>query len=150
MTKGEALKKLQAIKAYMTSGNPIWSVEPIGEAFDMAIEALTAKESCVLNQFGECSYSETGCSDCEIKEKIRKALEQSQWIPISDREPDTAAHVLVTAKWSEDDYEVFETDYWVVKHGANDPNWLYQAVCKKEIDHITAWQRMPEPYKGGE
>lgn len=40
MTKEEALKKLQAIKSYMTSGNPMWSVEPIGEAMDMAIEAL--------------------------------------------------------------------------------------------------------------
>lgn len=43
MTKEEALKLMQAVKSYMTSGNPIWSVEPIGEAFDMAIEALQAK-----------------------------------------------------------------------------------------------------------
>lgn len=113
MTKEEALKLMQAIKSYMTSGNPMWSVEPIGEAMDMAIEAL----------------------------------EQSQWIPIS-KEPDTASHVLVTAKWGEDDYEVFETDYWVVKHGANDPTWKYQAENKRELDHITAWQHMPEPWKG--
>lgn len=44
MTNGEALKKMQAIKAYMTSGNPIWSVTEIGEAFDMAIEALDRTE----------------------------------------------------------------------------------------------------------
>lgn len=40
MTKEEALKLMQAVKSYMTSGNPMWSVEPIGEAMDMAIEAL--------------------------------------------------------------------------------------------------------------
>lgn len=45
MTKDEALKKLQAVKAYMTSGNPIWDVKEIAEAFDMAIEALSASET---------------------------------------------------------------------------------------------------------
>ena len=45
MTKGEALKKMQAVKAYMTSENPIWSVTEMGEAFDMAIEALTSAQS---------------------------------------------------------------------------------------------------------
>ena len=44
MTKGEALKKMQAVKAYMTSGNPIWGVTEMGEAFDMAIEALTSAQ----------------------------------------------------------------------------------------------------------
>ena len=44
MTKREALKKMQAVKAYMTSGNPIWSVTEMGEAFDMAIEALTSAQ----------------------------------------------------------------------------------------------------------
>ena len=43
MTKDEALKKMQAVKSYMTSGNPIWSVTEMGEAFDMAIEALSAQ-----------------------------------------------------------------------------------------------------------
>ena len=43
MTKEEAIKLMQAVKVYMISGNPIWSVEPIGEAFDVAIEALKQK-----------------------------------------------------------------------------------------------------------
>ena len=29
---------------------------------------------CVLKEFGNCSYSETGCSDCKVKAKIRNAL----------------------------------------------------------------------------
>lgn len=39
--------------------------------------------NCVLTMFGKCSYNETGCSDCEIKDKIRKALSerpQGEWI----------------------------------------------------------------------
>lgn len=38
--------------------------------------------NCVLTMFGECSYNKTGCHDCEIKVKIRKALEerpQGEW-----------------------------------------------------------------------
>ena len=44
--------------------------------------------NCVLTMFGKCSYNKTGCSDCEIKEKIRKALEnepkKGKWIDHSD------------------------------------------------------------------
>lgn len=29
---------------------------------------------CILTEFGDCSYNETGCSGCMIKEKIRTAL----------------------------------------------------------------------------
>lgn len=29
---------------------------------------------CVLKQFGECTYTDTGCSDCKVKQKIRVAL----------------------------------------------------------------------------
>ena len=32
--------------------------------------------NCVLTMFGKCSYNKTGCSDCEIKDKIRKALKE--------------------------------------------------------------------------
>lgn len=32
--------------------------------------------NCVLTMFGKCSYNKTGCSDCEIKDKIRKALSE--------------------------------------------------------------------------
>ncbi len=39
--------------------------------------------NCVLTMFGSCSYNETGCSDCEVKSKIRKALNdrpQGTWM----------------------------------------------------------------------
>ena len=34
---------------------------------------------CSLKQFGECSYNETGCSDCFIKERIRRALDEKAY-----------------------------------------------------------------------
>ena len=44
MTKAEALQKIKAVKAYMTSGNPIWDTAEMAEAFDIAIEALSAAD----------------------------------------------------------------------------------------------------------
>lgn len=71
MTRDEALKKMQAVKSYMTSGNPIWSVTEIGEAFDMAIEALeqperkTGKWIWHWDKFDIDTASEAECSRCK-------------------------------------------------------------------------------------
>lgn len=46
-------------------------------ALDIAIEAVNEignYGNCVLTMFGDCSYEETGCSDCKIIEKIGEAL----------------------------------------------------------------------------
>ena len=40
MTKEEAIKKINAIKKYLTAGNPIWDVREIDEVLNMAIKAL--------------------------------------------------------------------------------------------------------------
>ena len=45
---------------------------------------MTNEDNCVLTMFGECSYKETGCSDCKIIDKIGKALKnerpKGEWI----------------------------------------------------------------------
>ena len=40
------------------------------------VEVPENEVNCVLTMFGKCSYNETGCSDCAIKDKIRKALSE--------------------------------------------------------------------------
>ena len=42
MTREEAIERIKSYKRYLMGGNPIWSVEEVAEAFDMAIEALSA------------------------------------------------------------------------------------------------------------
>lgn len=44
MTRSEAIDMLRQICSYLTAGNPVWRTEPIREACEMAIEALTEKE----------------------------------------------------------------------------------------------------------
>lgn len=51
------------------------------------VEIPENEVNCVLTMFGKCSYNETGCSDCEIKDKIRKALNerpQGEWVKVID------------------------------------------------------------------
>ena len=61
------------------------------------------------------------------------------WIPITERKPDTAKHILVTLKWEEDDYEVTELDYGV------------DVACGSRFaKYVTAWMPLPEPYKEAE
>ena len=43
MTREDAIGKINAIKKYLTAGNPIWYVREIDEALNMAIEALKQK-----------------------------------------------------------------------------------------------------------
>lgn len=42
------------------------------------------EHNCMMMIFGECSYAETGCGDCAVVEKVRKALSadrpQGEWI----------------------------------------------------------------------
>jgi len=53
---------------------------------------------CALKEFGDCSYSETGCSDCTVKAKIRNTQKYKEESPeeiaadmasISPFEPET-------------------------------------------------------------
>lgn len=83
MTKGEALKKMQAVKSYMTSGNPIWSVTEIGEAFDMAIEALEQPE---VIRCTECKHYRE--YDSEYVENAVVVQCMADRYPISETIPD--------------------------------------------------------------
>ena len=40
MTKKEAINMCMEVRHYLTQGNPIWDKDKVGEALDMAIEAL--------------------------------------------------------------------------------------------------------------
>ena len=40
----------------------------------MDLPSAQPETDCAFKEFGNCSYSETGCSDCKVKAKIRNAL----------------------------------------------------------------------------
>lgn len=47
MDRIEAMTLMQQIKNYLTAGNPVWDVDEISEALDIAIEALRNEINCV-------------------------------------------------------------------------------------------------------
>lgn len=72
MTNEEAIKRLTILTDY--------EYDEDLEALEMGIKALKETDNhgnCDLTMFGDCSYKETGCSDCKIKEKIREALKKA-------------------------------------------------------------------------
>lgn len=70
MTKSEAINVLQL-------NTPFVANKEVNEAVEMAIKALECKYDCEIKHLtNECSYSETGCSDCRGKLKIKEALEK--------------------------------------------------------------------------
>ena len=68
----------------------------------------------------------------EFNKIMRKLDTIPQWIPCSERLPETSEHVLATLKYSEDDLEVCEVDWFI------DTNLAQKAV---------AWMPLPEPYR---
>ena len=61
-----------------------WCPQCQREEFEEAIKAVPSADrpseviygnehNCIMTIFGECSYAETGCGDCAVVEKVRKA-----------------------------------------------------------------------------
>ena len=103
--------------------------------------------NCVLTMFGKCSYNETGCSDCEIKDKIRKALSerpQGKWIPVDERLPEERGMYLVTEKEFAIDDRNHRGKFKVKTEQVefHDGKWN-----RAKFYEVVAWQPLPEPYK---
>lgn len=97
MTHKEAVDDLNTIKEFFEQESGAYPV-----SLEYAIKVLknelsTGRPSeviygnehnCIMTMFGECSYAETGCGDCAVVEKVRKALSagiaQGEWIDRSD------------------------------------------------------------------
>ena len=99
------------------------------------------EHNCIMTIFGECSYAETGCGDCAVVEKVRKALSADrpqEWIPCSERLPKIGEKVLASTKKT-----VFTQ---VFKGYHSDPKrWVWENNRVKEIE---AWQPLPKPWEG--
>ena len=96
--------------------------------------------NCIMTIFGECSYAETGCGDCAVVEKVRKALSAErpqEWIPCSERLPKKYEQVLCCNK----DGRVFSTALTYVH-----PEYKYWYFGKHRS--VIAWMPLPKPWKG--
>lgn len=69
-----------------------------------------------------------------------KALEQTRWIPVSEKMPPIAQRVLVSAT----NGEVFIARYHSFDKWTFEPTGISYAYKK---DSIVAWMPLPQPYK---
>lgn len=79
------------------------------------------------------------------KTKAIKALEQTRWIPCSERLPEENGQYLITVKYKpEADYENIYAE-----HGEwTDGQWdMFCFGHCGEVEDIIAWMPLPEPYK---
>ncbi len=93
-------------------------------------------------------------------------LEQTKWIPVSERLPENTDPVNIT--WVNHDPESYYADikdkpFTATGHYCNGRWWWYSVTCQDYLDEyghwdidamddaieVIAWMPLPEPYKGG-
>ena len=75
-------------------------------------------------------------NDLEMDEEIKSALEETKWIPCSERMPEDNTDVIVCFYSG----TVTEMRYW--------GNGIFQGIYEHTAKTIVAWMPLPEPYKG--
>ena len=82
ISKSDAIDALFELYEYQRYIDPTEAADRVRQGVYLAekkIEQLpSVQPDCALKEFGDCSYSETGCSDCKIKNRIRTALNVAQ------------------------------------------------------------------------
>ena len=74
ISRRDAIDAIEKAKMAQTPDGEIFVAKYNAEMNIQLLPSIQPESDCVLKEFGDCSYSETGCSDCAIKEKIRNAL----------------------------------------------------------------------------
>ena len=131
------------------------------------------EHNCMMTIFGECSYAETGCGDCAVVEKVRKALSADrpqEWIPCSERLPETdntnkinEFDVLLAVrpkKHPEETPQVYigklrpvkgddgSGNFWGVKIAPCE--WTIWGWSYFQEPEVLAWMPLPKPWKGAD
>lgn len=100
------------------------------------------KEEAIKTLKGEawvcCAEKWNEALEIAIEALEQEPEQESEWTLISEQEPTTASHVLVSTT----DGVVCEVDYAVMKHDAFE-NTLIQIF----LESIVAWMPLPKPYK---
>ena len=132
MTKDEAIDWIKNICAYLTSGNPIWRNEPIIEACNMAIKALS-------EDIPQWIPVKTRPMDAEerayFEEHTGTEFNDEDAVMFDCEMPDDGQDILVTYKSGYVGTDTCDCDDFMGLEGNGD--W----------DGIVAWMPYPKPWK---
>ena len=87
-------------------------------------------------------YENTGLSPEEVKELRRQ---QDKWIPVGERLPEEDERVIISTK-----NEVVKEGAYTERYGYAMRKGFFTENCFEDLQGVTAWQPLPEPYKGGQ
>ena len=110
----------------------------------------TEKAIEILSGFGIINRYCT--EDAEALDMAIKALEQTRWIPVSERLPEDGDTYLVTIEYNGEVIGVDVASYSQVD-GYIDKHWETFNDWKEDDDscyHVTAWMPLPEGYNAEE
>lgn len=78
ISRRDAIGAIEKAKMAQTPDGEIYVAKYNAEMNIQLLPSVQPEPDCSLKEFGDCSYSETGCSDCKIKNRIRTALNVAQ------------------------------------------------------------------------
>lgn len=114
------------------------------EALNMATQALTDFPAMLEQYLGENDLKIIGN---DVWEETKAKAEQTEWISVKDRLPESRELVLVTVYWHER-YQVMIASYF-----GNGEWWCVPwNNCGEHMQMLKpiAWMPLPSPYKGDE
>lgn len=84
---------------------------------------------------------EEGYKQGRYDEKVETEMSLPKWIPVSERLPNVGEDVLMSIH-----------DMYVAEGCMRDDGdwWQFRWSAIQPKEYITAWQPLPEPYKGGD
>ena len=121
---------------------------------------LISRQALIERLFGNASEKELEGLFCEASYVLRIINKQppaDKWIPVAEKLPSKEdiylcflnTGTMETLRFTTDLYEVDKYDFYEHRGKAGfyayDSEWGYS-----EVDYITAWAELPEPYKGVE
>lgn len=85
----------------------------------------------------KANYPSGGYEDlCKALDMAIKALEDSRWIPVTERLPEEDGDYLVTTS------SFYGTTIFVTTRNFSDGEWTYDRA-------VTAWAELPKPFEEG-
>ena len=104
---------------------------------DTVIEILTVRRACM-----ECVMGNGSCEDCDHAfDMAIEKLEDSRWIPVTERLPEEEGAYIVTERDKDMEYPCYVMREWYV-------NGKWSRVDTLGFE-VTAWMPLPEPYEEG-
>jgi hypothetical protein len=156
MTNKEAIKNLKKLKSFHNGS--------YGTVIDMAIKALEQQpcEDCIsrqeiideIDRYIEKAQS-TGTKDDFISfeelivKQLPSVISKSEWIPCSERLPDTDDKVLCWYEYYHWSREKVLPEYGIGCYLRETSAWFGEVANGKDVK-VIAWMPLPEPYKESE